>query len=1546
MRTCWLSIILLLVCATSAQTVKETWDDAYKQSESLEKEGKHQEAFDLFSNAHLNALNELSEYDQEFSHYRMAKLAFNIKSYEKSIDHFNQSAELLIKLEGQEYSQLQYNYLSIINALKELGKKDECVAYYQKVLALNILDREKVLQRNELAVLLFQLGDTTKASEQIELCAKAYYDLSAYSKSKLGYVRILSNLGYIHLVQGKVVDAQRLYMQSIEHWASMGFGQTPEFVADVKAYQDVLDQNEGHDARVELESFLIRQMEARNAKKTPEYLIAHYNRSLSASLASHDSANSYVKQAKNAIYTSAPTKHKWPIYLVDGYQEFLNGNYDSCRTKLYRLAHDMESNGYSDTTVFRSAVYILYQSQRLLGLNEDAAHNIMYYYNLLKASGLTSALDKTSSDLRSYYLEIGKTDDLVYFDQDELERIEDHYGKTTVQYYTKLNNLIESSYYGGYCGDVKPHVIEAKKLLPKLQEEGRQWLFDQYSYLATVSSSCYHYKTALALIELASNHASNSFDKVELHMLKAEVYEEEEKHEKSISELETSIAILELTSPQDSSLLPESYIQLSEQYAAQEDYLEASKWTQKAVDCYTTLSSKHQRTEKYFHLVSNHLYNRSMSDQHDGNMQNGRVNLQLAADLFGKHSSDYGDELRQMISLSYNAGAYDSAAYYLQLAYKTAEAINRSTDDANLGAVLYSSTLLHLEIWKGLIEDKLDEPINWRNNQSEAPNFEKELASEFKANNASNNLSDNQLNWFFKSSNTAYQQLSAGNLSAALNLYLELHSKASKLLDENNAERSTINKVLGKLYMELEDYPKAEAHLYSALKQSAENRTKAIQIRMDIMELYLNMGRDKEVLSELQFIIEDLEDSDLELINRTYVLFAKYYQNQRKYQLAVNMYEKINAASDIDDVLKMRAYHEQGLMYREMGVRNISFSYFKKAKSLYEKYLSNSHPDYSLLMCELANEYAIRSNHDSARLLYNEHIPKLRNSLGSDHPKLNRVLLDLAVINLVHFDDKQLALNQLKEVQQNLVKQLDKGFLISTEHQRDALINTVEDQIDIIFQMSSDLKDDHPEVNEICLNLNLTLKSLLLKNKTEMLRQLEKSKDVDILQLVSEYKNAKTKMVYLQTKPLNDRENVFDLYRKVDSLEQQLVSNYSKNRTSSVSQINWQEIQKKLTPDEVAIEFAQYNFLSRIHMPDSLAYVAYIIGKEDQYPQQVYLGRSQALKELLNSAHTDEIYALRGAGVEENYTYDLNGLANLWSKIDDQLGNPKTVHYAPVGSLNNVPFAAINVNGQALCQEYTLVRYTSLIDLKRKSKSFTTKQIHAVGGVNFGSVTVNDSIQKIRSGTWSELPGTLDEVKGIQSTYGDEIVTVWSGHNATESMFKESISSADVIHLATHGFYEKEEPKGYIEEVQYRSHATSSMNKSGVLFAGANAGWQYGYQPNEQEDGILYSAELAELDLSHVQLVVMSACETGLGKVDGLEGVFGLQRALKLAGAKNIIVSLWQVPDKESSEFMQLFYTQLNEVKNIRTAFVETQRIMQHRYAEEPYKWAAFVLLE
>jgi CHAT domain-containing protein len=184
--------------------------------------------------------------------------------------------------------------------------------------------------------------------------------------------------------------------------------------------------------------------------------------------------------------------------------------------------------------------------------------------------------------------------------------------------------------------------------------------------------------------------------------------------------------------------------------------------------------------------------------------------------------------------------------------------------------------------------------------------------------------------------------------------------------------------------------------------------------------------------------------------------------------------------------------------------------------------------------------------------------------------------------------------------------------------------------------------------------------------------------------------------------------------------------------------------------------------------------------------------------------------------------------------------------------------------------------------------------------------------------------------------------------NASEEILKQlSGKSPSILHIATHGFFlpASESKINLVINPTYEPPATENpLFRSGIILSGANYFWKGGNAINGVEDGICTAYEISQLDLSKTELVVLSACETGLGDVKGSEGVFGLQRGFKLAGAQKMIVSLWQVPDKETAELMTALYSEWIKGKSIETAFYHAQTLMRNKYA--PFYWAAFTLVE
>jgi len=145
------------------------------------------------------------------------------------------------------------------------------------------------------------------------------------------------------------------------------------------------------------------------------------------------------------------------------------------------------------------------------------------------------------------------------------------------------------------------------------------------------------------------------------------------------------------------------------------------------------------------------------------------------------------------------------------------------------------------------------------------------------------------------------------------------------------------------------------------------------------------------------------------------------------------------------------------------------------------------------------------------------------------------------------------------------------------------------------------------------------------------------------------------------------------------------------------------------------------------------------------------------------------------------------------------------------------------------------------------------------------------------------------------------------------------------------------------------AHSKNPLLRSGFILAGGNAAFQGKNIPDGVEDGVLTAAEISHLNLFNTKLVVLSACQTGLGDVKGSEGVYGLQRSFKMAGVDYLLFSLWEVPDYQTTELMTNFYKNWFSGLEIRAAFKKAQNHLKTKYAKvegAAFAWAAFVLMK
>ena len=432
--------------------------------------------------------------------------------------------------------------------------------------------------------------------------------------------------------------------------------------------------------------------------------------------------------------------------------------------------------------------------------------------------------------------------------------------------------------------------------------------------------------------------------------------------------------------------------------------------------------------------------------------------------------------------------------------------------------------------------------------------------------------------------------------------------------------------------------------------------------------------------------------------------------------------------------------------------------------------------------------------------------------------------------------------------------------------------------------------------------------------------------------------------------------------QEIDRLDKSLTREAAGHEAfKNSNNIRWQNVQSSLADCDIAIEF--YNIPKSEHKgfvsstaPPRLC--AVILKKGYKSPHIVPLDNLDRIKDVEQS----ELY-------ETDLLYHL-----VWKPLERELDGVKNIFFAPDQDLYKVGIEyALMPNGNHIDDIYNIYRVSSTRVLAENKNQQNNHSAVLFGGLRY-SIEADDLIEESRQSEHHTrkanrssgieelrygvkyLAGTKDEVesiaKQIKNVKGMECQTL-SGVAGTEEAFRSlENKTINIIHLATHGFYWTE------EEAEQRSMATfiskSSYNdqnyedqaliRSGLLFSGANVSLSGTELPDDVEDGVLTALELSEMNLGQIDLVVLSACQTALGEISG-EGVFGLQRGFKLAGANSLLMSLWKVDDEATKILMVEFYKNLLEGKNKREALHIAQQTLRNTHPEPEY-WAGFILLD
>lgn len=471
----------------------------------------------------------------------------------------------------------------------------------------------------------------------------------------------------------------------------------------------------------------------------------------------------------------------------------------------------------------------------------------------------------------------------------------------------------------------------------------------------------------------------------------------------------------------------------------------------------------------------------------------------------------------------------------------------------------------------------------------------------------------------------------------------------------------------------------------------------------------------------------------------------------------------------------------------------------------------------------------------------------------------------------------------------------------------------------------------HPtkKLAELCFD-NISFRNgLLLRSNLAIKNSISRLGDKKVTALYNALIKSRRDLVY---ESISGRiiKNTDKIESRINELEKELALKCTDFKTTKeYNDYKHNILQKSLSNTESVVELVEHKgslFALVLEKNTGVSYVS--------------IGKISSIQNTLHKS-IDDIY------------HDERLTIFIWENISKVIPNVSKIYYLPIGKFNQIALGSLYMGkNRYLCDIinlHLLQDPSSLVNkeqLLADSYLFTSsnkyRMVSLWGGIDYGENTKlfsgNNRRSAIKRGeSLVPLIFTKLEVEKISSMLKEKAIAnkVYENAMATKTSFKKRSGKGDyILHISTHGFFNDS------------TSLSNSMLSSGLFFAGANNYWcdNYAQIGKGKDDGILRSAEIANINLSGCSLVVLSACETGLGFSDSSEGVYGLQRAFKLAGAKKILMSLWEVDDRATTILMTNFYRYLLEGKDANTALEISKKVVRNQYPS-PEEWGAFVLL-
>lgn len=684
-------------------------------------------------------------------------------------------------------------------------------------------------------------------------------------------------------------------------------------------------------------------------------------------------------------------------------------------------------------------------------------------------------------------------------------------------------------------------------------------------------------------------------------------------------------------------------------------------------------------------------------------------------------------------------------------------------------------------------------------------------------------------------------------------------------------------------------------------------------------------------------------------------------------------------------------------VYEDEGKLADAESLYQQSSAILEKSLGPDHPQVAGNLIGLASVYEHEGKFAQAEPLFRRALTTYETSFGPEHPSTGEAQMNLAVF-YYDWDKPDQAGPYFDKRIGNLMDQFKTDATYMSEKDRLTFLGTVPGAFPLFFSFALKYHDRDPALAGKVYDALLEEKGFVAASAAALRAKILASGDQQTLAMLEKLTAMKTELAGLvastQGDPADRRKQIAQLGQQANLLEQEIVKRSSAladEKTLSV--VTWRDVQKTLKLGEAAVEIARFQFHNGKSFTSTVYYIALVVTPVSKTPDFVVLGEAQKLESaslagyrahvgqtrgLTAEAAPGEAQATGAEGGDTSAAYDA-----FWKPLEPALAGVKRVYVSPDGVLNQIPIGLLaDRTGKLLLEKYQLRIVNSTKDLLRPQHAAQLKSALLVGNPKFDLTEAEQRtaltelsggiahpaqvggdlnavvLQGQREGALSggslnPLPGTqveVNEIVRLLKNSGWQISQYTGEHALQEAVERQR--SPRVVHIATHGFFLSDQdlaPKSKTASAP-RTSIMDPMLRSGLFFAGADRVRAGAAPIAGLDDGVLTAYQASQLDLEGTELVVLSACETGLGQQSNGEGVFGLRRGLQEAGASAVMMSMWSVPDRETQELVALFYAKwlggMDMPEALRQAQLQERETVRTRYGKDlPFYWGAFVLV-